>query len=119
MKRITLAAVVASLAACATNPAAIRPTLTDYKPYMVYDCVTLSEKVSAKDTELRRFVSSQDHARVGDAIMWPIPVSRIFGKNQRNVSAISRLGGELDALRKAETLKCEGVSAIVAHRGIS
>lgn len=118
MKRITLAIIAAALAACATNPAGIRPTPTDYKPFMVYDCAALTDKVAAKDQELRRYVSSQDHARVGDALVWPIPVSRIFGKNQRNVEAISRLGGELDALRKAETLKCES-AGIPSHDALS
>jgi hypothetical protein len=101
---------VAALAGCATNPAAIRATPTDHKPYMVYDCATLTERVAATDQELRRYVASQGNARVGDAIMWPIPISRIFGKNQRNVEAISRLGGQLDALRKAQTLKCENAA---------
>jgi hypothetical protein len=93
-------------AGCATNPASISPAPTDHAPFMAYDCVTLTTRVDETDKELRRYISSQSNARVGDALTWPIPTSRIFGKNRRNVAAISRLSGELDALRKAQILKC-------------
>jgi len=110
MKTIGIVLVVATLCACATNPAAIQPRATDYKPYLMYDCANLTDKVTATDRELRRYVSSQSNARVSDAITWPVPLTRIFGKNRRNVEAISRLGGELDALKKAQALRCASSS---------
>lgn len=109
MKTIGSVLLVLTLSACATNPAAIQPRVTDYKPFLIFDCANLTDKVSATDRELRRYMSSQSNARVSDAITWPIPLTRIFGKNRRNVEAISRLGGELEAVKKAQTLKCERV----------
>lgn len=106
MKRITCL-VALLLSACATNPAAIQPRQVDYRQYMIYDCPNLTDKVSATDRELRRYVASQSNARVSDAITWPVPLTRIFGKNRRNVETISRLGGELDALKHAQALRCE------------
>jgi hypothetical protein len=96
-----------ALIGCATNPTAIKPTTLDHRPLMSIDCTTLATRIAATDAELRRYVSSQGNARVGDAFMWPIPVSRMTGKNRRNVEAIGRLSGELEALKKAHTLKCE------------
>lgn len=110
MKTIGSVLLLLSLCACATNPAAIQPRATDYKPYLIYDCANLTDKVTATDKELRRYLSSQSNARVSDAITWPIPLTRMFGKNRRNVEAISRLGGELDALKKAQTLRCTSAS---------
>jgi len=95
------------LCGCATNPTAIKPTPYDYRPLMENDCTTLDTLIAATDAELRRYLSSQQNARVGDAFTWPVPVSRMTGKNQRNVEAIGRLSGELEALKKARTLKCE------------
>lgn len=108
----TIAVVAPSLLAllvtgCATNPASIRPVQADYQQFMIYDCASLTDKVVATDKELRRYVTSQGTARVADAITWPIPTSRIFGKNRRNVDTIGRLSGELEALREARTLQCE------------
>lgn len=105
--KILAAATILLIAACATNPAAIQPRPTDHKPFMVYDCATLAEKVAATDKELRRYVQSQSNARAVDIITWPISTARLFGKNRRNVDAIQKLGGELEALKKAQTLKCE------------
>jgi hypothetical protein len=96
-----------ALIGCATNPTAIKPTAFDHRPLMSSDCTTLATRTAATDAELRRYVSSQGNARVADALTWPIPTSRITGKNRRNVEAIGRLSGELEALKKAHTLKCE------------
>lgn len=110
MKIIGSAVLIGLLAGCATNPAAIQSTPTDHRPYLAYDCTSLALRIATTDRELRRYVHSQSNARVADAITWPIPVSRIFRKNSRNVLAIQRLGGELDALKKAQTLKCDALS---------
>lgn len=111
MKTIAVAVLALLVTACATNPASISSTPTDYKQFMIFDCANLTDKVAATDKELRRYVSSQGKARVADAITWPVPTSRIFGKNRRNVEAISRLGGELEALRTARTLRCESAAS--------
>lgn len=111
MKTTVVAVLCLLVAACATNPALIRSTPTDYRQFMIFDCANLTDKVAATDKELRRYLTSQGTARVADAITWPIPTSRIFGKNRRNVEAIGRLGGELEALKKAQTLKCESVAS--------
>jgi hypothetical protein len=74
----------------------------DARHFAGYGCGELYAKEIAADRELRRFVSSQSNARVGDALTWPIPVSRIFGKNSRNVREISRLGGELNAIHRVQ-----------------
>ena len=96
-----------ALTSCATNPSKIKPTVVDYHPLMFYDCATLDTRIAATDKEVRRYVSSQSNARVGDALLWPVPLSRMTGKNRRNVETIGRLSGELEALKTARTLKCE------------
>lgn len=96
-----------ALAACATDPSSIQHTATDYRPYLVNDCAALTRMCTDKKAELDDVISSQGHARVGDALMWPIPLSRMDGMNGRNVRAIQQLGGEYDALNKAQTLRCE------------
>lgn len=105
--RTALSLSVLALAACATDPTDIRHTPTDYKPFLVHDCAALTRMCADKKAELDDVISSQGHARVGDALMWPIPLSRIDGQNGRNVKAIEALGGEYDALTKAQTLQCE------------
>lgn len=105
--RVALGLSALALAACATDPTDIRHTPTGYKPFLVYDCAALTKMCTDKKTELDDVVSSQGHARVGDALLWPIPLSRMDGLNGRNVKAIERLGGEYDALTKAQTLQCE------------
>jgi hypothetical protein len=105
--KILALATIALLTGCATNPAAIRPTPTDHMPFMVYDCATLAEKVAATNYQLHRYVRSQSKARATDVLTWPVSTARIFGKNRRNVEAIQRLGGELEALKKAHALKCD------------
>jgi len=115
MKIIALLTVCACIVACATNPASIRPTPADYRQYMIYDCAALTDKVEATDKEMRRYVHSQSNARVADAIVWPVPLTRMVGKNRRNVETISRLSGELEALRKAQTLKCDAPTESSGH----
>lgn len=110
--KIALAGIGAlALAACATDPSSIQHTTTDFRPYMVNDCATLTRMCADKKAELDDVISSQGHARVGDALLWPIPLSRMDGMNGRNVRAIQLLGGEYDALTKAQTLRCEVTAA--------
>jgi hypothetical protein len=109
MKALVRCWMVLALCGCATNPASILPTPVDYKQFMIYDCPSLTDKVAATDYQLRRYMHSQSNARVADAIVWPVPLTRMLGKNSRNVEAIRRLGGELEALKKAQTLKCTAI----------
>lgn len=106
MKIIALLTISAALTACAIHPAAIHSAATDHRPYMVYDCEELTIKSTVTDRELRRYVASQTNARTVDVLTWPISTARLFGKNKRNVAAIQRLGGELEALEKARSIKC-------------
>ncbi len=105
MYRLTVAAVVLGLSACATNPASIKPTEVDPAAYSGLKCEELLPRLSATEKELSRWQSSQYNARTGDSIVL-FPISRLTGKNKRNVKEIARLTGERDALLAAAQAKC-------------
>jgi|AGTN01.3.fsa_nt_gi hypothetical protein len=97
------------LSACATHPASIKPVAVEQDRFMAMSCDELAARDYQIDADLRRFVNSQKRARVGDALTWPVPVSRIFGKNKRNVREIAVLRGEQEAVTKARAAKCPAV----------
>ena len=110
MRAFVLLSVMA-LTACATDPTGIAPTPVDYHQYMSKSCSELQVLADATQADLTRYLSSQGHARVGDALLWPLPLSRMTGKNSRNVRAIQTLQGELEAQKTARTLRCEAAAS--------
>lgn len=105
MKKLALLTVVL-LSACATHPEDIKPALVEEGRFMAMTCDELAAAGYRVESNLGRYVNSQKRARVGDALTWPIPVSRVFGTNRRNVQEISILLGERNAIAKAKSAKC-------------
>lgn len=102
MRKVLVSAVALALAACSTAPGRVKPASVDQAPYMVLDCAELAARAQHTGSELERYVSSQHRIRVVDAITFPIPFSRIFGKNRRNVRVIAQLRGELVAIQRSQ-----------------
>jgi hypothetical protein len=105
MKRISISAIALALSACATAPDRIAPTQIDARQFAAYGCAELQDKAQATEIELQRYLTSQHKARIGDAVTWPIPMSRVLGKNDRNVRAIAQYRGELSAIETARSEK--------------
>lgn len=107
LRRRGLSALLAAiaLAGCATAPSDIRPRDTDHTPYLSLSCLELFAMVTDTDAELRDMTAAQEHARIADALVLP-GLSRLTGKNRRNVDDISRLSGQLVAVQTAQNVKC-------------
>lgn len=106
MTRLLVSFACLAIAGCATSPSDIRPRETDHAPYLAMSCLESFAVVTDTDAELRDVTAAQEHARTADALILP-GLSRLTGKNGRNVDDIERLSGQLAAVQRARTLRCQ------------
>ena len=97
---------------CAKSPESIGPSYVSHVPYQSWKCQQLGEESARISNALAVASEQQSNARTNDTvgvIFLGLPVSSLSGDNI--APQIAHLKGEIEAVRKASTLKgCGGLA---------
>lgn len=109
--RLALAAICASLAACATPPNNIKPIEVAPSQYAGLSCADLSLRAVSTNSKLGDLTAVQSRTASNDAygVFWiGLPVGSMGENNTKQREAeIAQMKGELDAIQKARVAgKC-------------